>query len=82
MAEQIQVVGLTTTDVVNGVQYTILTKTGDTHYDYVFMPMSNGKYVLRITPKQSLAFWLPVNQWCMPMSGIDYLPLFQKMSLY
>lgn len=50
MTEQIQVVGLTTTDVLNGVQYTLLTKTGDTHYDYVFMPMGGNKYALRITP--------------------------------
>ncbi len=50
MIEQIEVVGLTTTDVSNGVQYIILTKTGDTYYDYVFMPMSGNKFMLRITP--------------------------------
>ena len=50
MIEQIEVVGLTTTTVSNGVQYTILTKTGDTYYDYVFMPLAGDKFILRITP--------------------------------
>ena len=50
MAEQIEVVGLTTTEVSNGIQYTLLTKTGDVYYDYVFMPTRGDKFILRITP--------------------------------
>ncbi|MBQ8806292.1 MAG: hypothetical protein IJZ68_07565 [Bacteroidaceae bacterium] len=50
MSEQIQVVGLTTTDINGGVQYTLLTKTGDKYYDYVFTPDRTGRYTLRTNP--------------------------------
>ncbi len=50
MSEQILVVGLTTTDINGGVQYTLLTKTGDKYYDYVFTPDRTGRYTLRTNP--------------------------------
>jgi hypothetical protein len=50
----IEVLGLTTTtmeeDCIQYIQYTILTKTGNRYYDYIFTPNARGKYTLQTKP--------------------------------
>lgn len=50
MPNSIQVIGLSTINMHEGTQYTILTKTGKKYYDYIFTPNASGKYTLRINP--------------------------------
>ena len=51
--QQIQVVGLTTTEIQCGyicIQYRLLTKVGELFYDYTFTPDFKGKYTLKTSP--------------------------------
>lgn len=50
MPDPITVIGLSTTDTREGVQYTLLTKTSQKYYDYIFTPNVAGKHTLRINP--------------------------------
>lgn len=84
MPDPIIVLGLSTTDMREGVQYTLLTKTNKKYYDYIFTPNIAGKHILRINPTVDKVAELPPLQQCQLAWQGDTLMLIttQVMSLY
>lgn len=88
MPDLIQVIGLSTTNMREGMQYTILTKTGTKYYDYIFTPSASGKYTLRINPTiDKVANLSPIHQCELRWQGTtlmliadQHLPLYNTVT--